>query len=140
MIPLRPLGWVDVDYRSSQIGEDHGDGRSSDLLTEVDNANADEWKLRLFLHGLLPLKIVFNILLNYCHSVISARSTFLCRPAVFFNPDPPYFSCRLAVLCHPDSPYFVIPTRRTLSSRPQRRDLSQSAGDPSTSLRMTSWC
>jgi hypothetical protein len=64
-----------VDYRSSQIGEDHGDGRSSDLLTEVDNANADEWKLRLFLHGLLPLKIVVLI----CLITIN----LLSRPALF---------------------------------------------------------
>ena len=69
MIPLGTLRWVDVDYRSAEIGEDHGDGGSGYLLTKVDNANADEWELRLFLHGLLPLKIVVLILLIHYHSV-----------------------------------------------------------------------
>ena len=40
--------------------------------------------------------------------------------------------------CHPDCTISVIPTAQSLSSRPQWRDLIQSAGDPSASLRMTS--
>ena len=38
---------------------------------------------------------------------------------------------------HPGRTPIVIPTAHSLSSRPQRRDLIQSAGDPSTPLRMT---
>ena len=48
-------------------------------------------------------------------------------------------SFRLSIPCHPDPQYPVIPIHNTLSSRPQWRDLNQSAGDPSASLRMTSW-
>ena len=40
--------------------------------------------------------------------------------------------------CHPDRTIPVIATAQSLSSRPQWRDLIQSAEDPSASLRMTS--
>jgi len=55
----------------------------------------------------------------------------LCNPTAY------PLSSRPNTHCHPDRTPFVIPAAHPLSSRPQRRVLIQSAGDPSTSLRMT---
>ena len=56
-----------MNNRGTEVGQDHGNCWSRYLLTEVDNANANKWELRLFLHGLLTLKITALILLvNSC--------------------------------------------------------------------------